>query len=171
MMPSGKRSKKKRRDKDKNFQKHKRMIYKIAWNWFKEGEEFEEMLSIGYECWVDTYTEFDKERGTKFSTFFWIRANQAVIRYKRKAIREHEKTKALAEYTMTAQLPISDPENLVIFADTIEKLSDDAKSIVRAVLSIDGPHNLKAIRNRFRKKGWQFKRINGAIGELKKSFR
>jgi len=184
---------------------HKQQIKKLAWDFAQSTLlEYDEALSIANESAIIASRTFDEEKCTKFNshlvnTIKWrfyneirkrtgqitMRIDECKLPYgerRTEFIHEIYNVSGLNEvnFMMYGEIPDTDAD--LLFKDTLEHLSDDAKQVAYFVLNEDfmdviglGPeappkYIRTLLRNYFYNDGWSRKRVSQTFKELREAF-
>jgi len=136
----------------------------------RNGLEYKDFLAIANEAFLQAWKNFDPSKNVKFITFLsrHVEGKLHTAYFNPKQI-FHALSVELEEESLES-LSVS-PERVIIFKDSVEKLSSDAKRMVYLVLCDNNGNKLNsllAIENYLRKNnGWTLYKVRKTVFEVR----
>lgn len=116
-----------------NYERYiQRMVNSLASTYHQDPDE---LMSQAYEAMMRAWNKYDESSETKFEVFMYGIVRNALINWCRTQINQ---SSLPGEIGFEVDLPDSrsDPERICIFRQAVERLSDDAKTVLRILYSI-----------------------------------
>jgi RNA polymerase sigma factor (sigma-70 family) len=161
---------------NQNYEKHQKLIFKLAHKWNRPEIEFDELVSEGNMAFMVAQQKFDPGRGIKFSTYLYRVVENAMCDYVNGMKGPPDE---LTEFEPDRK---ASPERYAILKSWIASLSNDSQFILRTVWETpteivqwaqeelyNPQNNIKYISRYLRAKGWKWETIWASIREIREA--
>jgi len=146
--------------------------------------DYDDLLSVAHEIFVDARTKYQPNRGAKFSSYLYMRLNSRFNQLRSKRERRWKKVKVMPDQFIEMYCSTKyQPERQMAFGQMIASLSAEAMQVVNIVLNTptelielargvankkDICHINKTLLNKYlRGRGWKVSAIDRVFAEIR----
>lgn len=157
-----------------------RLLWDMARSYaLQYGQDEEELASVGRLAWAKAASTWRPER-SRFTTWYWACLRNALSRF----VHKNDRPSATEwdRDAMPSERPQWQPDQALVWKETLEALSPDARRVADGVLS--GPRDGFGLRDRRRytrrsystaikdtlRREWPERRVQAAFAELRRAF-
>ena len=171
--------------KELTWERHKRIVMKIAWNYSKcyHWMELDELINEGYLMFLTARDRYDNEKhSASFSTYLYQDVSGRFNSIRRRDERCAFFVEPTAPEILANHVDGFDEERRFTFLDSLRTLSADAQFCIETIWSAPGELTewaceemtkpkltVKLLTRYLRTKGWTHSRIRLACSEIRKS--